>query len=211
MAGGDCAGCACRFPPPSSSGRARGHGVGADAQGRAPAIRLTEQVACWTGRFHRRVLTSTARQRMLRREHLLTRTLLVTVSLFAATSLTAVAQSGPSAITRPAWVGDGVSDTVWVLIEAALAESDKNRTKTMLKEAEAEARSSIVGREGEAGHRFALAVVLGLRTEREGGKTKIAIASDLKKELDVTLAIDPAHARARHLRGRLNAAVLRMS
>ena len=148
---------------------------------------------------------------MLRGETLLTRSLLLTLSLFATTGLTALAQSGPSAITRPAWVGDGVSDTVWVLIEAALAEPDKNRTKIMLKEAESEARSSIAGREGEAGHRFALAVVLGLRTEREGGKTKIAIAADLKKELDATLAIDPAHARARHLRGRLNAAVLRMS
>jgi hypothetical protein len=141
----------------------------------------------------------------------LTRPFLLTISLFAATSLTAVAQSGPSAISRPAWVGDGVSDTVWVLIEAALAESDKNRTKTMLKEAEAEARSAVAANEGEAGHRFALAVVLGLRTEREGGKTKIGIASDLKKELEATLAIDPVHARARHLRGRLNAAVLRMS
>ena len=118
---------------------------------------------------------------MLRREHPLTRTLLLTVSLFAAASLAAAAQSGPSAITRPAWVGDGVSDTVWVLIEAALAESDKNRTKTILKEAEAKLAPPSRSREGEAGHRFALAVILGLRTEREGGKTKIAIASDLRK------------------------------
>lgn len=131
--------------------------------------------------------------------------------LLGAIGVPAAAQNGPSAIARPAWVVDGMSDRVWVLVESALAEQDKSRTKAMLKEAEVQARSGITGHEGEAGPRFALAVVLGLRTEREGGKTKIAIASDLKKELEATLAIDPAHARARHLRGRLNAAVLRMN
>lgn len=131
--------------------------------------------------------------------------------VLGATELPAAAQSGPSATTRPAWVGDGVPDTLWVMIESALAEQDKDRTKTMLKEAEAQARSSMVGHEGETGRRFGLAVVLGLRTEREGGKTKIGIATDLKKELDATLVLDPMHARARHLRGRLNAAILRMN
>lgn len=148
---------------------------------------------------------------MLQMDILLVRTHMLAALLLGAFGAQAAAQGGPSASTRPAWVGEGVSDTVWVLIESALAETDKNRTKTMLKEAEVQARSALAGNEGQAGHRFALAVVLGLRTEREGGKTKIAIASDLKRELDATLVIDPVHARARHLRGRLNAAVLRMS
>lgn len=131
--------------------------------------------------------------------------------LLAAIGVQAAPQDGPSANARPAWVGEGVSDPVWVLIESALAESDKNRTRTMLKEAEAQARSAIAGHEGEIGPRFALALVLGLRTQHEGGKTKIAIVSDLNKALDATLAMDPGHARARHLRGRVNAGVLRMS
>jgi hypothetical protein len=132
-------------------------------------------------------------------------------SLLATICVPVAAQHGPSANVRPAWVGDDVPDAVWVLVESALTEQDKGRTKTMLKEAEAQARSSIEGHEAEAGPRFGLAVILGLRTEREGGKTKIGIASDLKKQLDEILVIDPLHARARHLRGRLNAAVLRMS
>ena len=136
---------------------------------------------------------------------------MLTAVLLGSFGAQAPMQDGPSANARPAWVGEGVSDTVWVLIESALAESDKDRTKTMLKQAEVQARSAIAGHEGNAGRRYALAVVLGLRTEREGGKTKIGLASDLNKELDATLAIDPVHARARHLRGRLNAAVLRMS
>ena len=123
----------------------------------------------------------------------------------------AAAQDGSAAGARPAWVGDDVPDSVWVLIESALTEQDKGRTKTMLKGAELEARSSITGHERDVGRLYGLAVVLGLRTEREGGKTKIGLASDLKKELDAILLLDPLHGRARHLRGRLNAAVVRMS
>jgi len=144
-------------------------------------------------------------------ETFLIKTHVLAASLFAAIVAPAAAQDGPSATARPAWVEAGVPETVWVLVESALAESDKDRTKTMLKEAEVQARSAIVGHEREVGRRYALAVVLGLRTEREGGKTKIGLASEMKTELDATLVLDPTHARARHLRGRLNAAVLRMS
>lgn len=112
---------------------------------------------------------------------------------------------------RPAWVVDGVPDSVWMAVEAAIGAKDKDKTRALLKDAEAEARSALSGHEGEVGRRFALAVVLGFRTDREGGKTKIAIASELKKELDATLALDPDHGRARHMRGRLSAGVLRMN
>jgi hypothetical protein len=124
----------------------------------------------------------------------------------------AVTQNGPVAESaRPAWVVDGVPDSVWMAVEAAIAAKDKNKTRELLKDAEVEARSAVEGHKGEVGRRFALAVVLGLRADREGGKTKIAIASELKKELDATLVLDPDHGRARHMRGRLNAGVLRMN
>ena len=60
------------------------------------------------------------------------------------------------------------------------------------------------------GRRFALAVVLGLRADREGGLTKVRAASQLNDELEGILALDPEHARARHLLGRLHAGVMRM-
>ncbi len=132
------------------------------------------------------------------------------VLVLGSIAVPAAAQHGPSETARPAWVGDDVPNAVWVLVESALVEQDKSRTKVMLKEAEVEARSALVGHESEVGARFGLAVVLGLRTEREGGKTKIGLASDLNKELDKILVIDPMHGRARHLQGRLYAAVLRM-
>ena len=48
------------------------------------------------------------------------------------------------------------------------------------------------------------------RTEVEGGRTKVAVASELHTELRSILELDPDHARARHLLGRLHAGVLRM-
>jgi hypothetical protein len=155
-------------------------------------------------------LTSIAPKRKLVLENPLNRLFMIAAVVLAATSAPAAFQDNHSAGARPAWAVDGVTDTVWMSVESALAEEDKDRTKTMLRDAEVQARSALAGNEGHAGRRFALAVVLGLRIEREGGRTKIHIASEMKKELDATLAIDPMHGRARHLRGRLNAAVLRM-
>jgi len=125
--------------------------------------------------------------------------------------LVAFTQIAPALLIRPAWVVPGVPDVVWMAIEEAIAETDKERTKELLKGAEVHARSAVAGHEGDVGRRFALAVVLGLRADREGGRTKVTIASELKKELDATLALDPEHGRARHMRGRLTAGVLRMS
>ncbi len=63
----------------------------------------------------------------------------------------------------------------------------------------------------DVGRRFALAVVLGLRADREGGKTKVKAADELHRQLVAILELDPEHARARHLLGRLNAGVCRMN
>jgi hypothetical protein len=122
------------------------------------------------------------------------------------------AQSGLEATTpeRPAWVVGDVPDTVWLLVEAAIAVEDENDGKAMLREAEALARAGTVGHEANVGRRFALAAVLGMRTDREGGRTKIRVASALNDELNAVLELDPDHAQARFLRGRLHAGVRRM-
>ena len=59
--------------------------------------------------------------------------------------------------------------------------------------------------------RFSLAVVLGLRAEYEGGRTKIRAAAGLYEELTAVLEREPEHARAQHLLGRLHAGVRRMN
>lgn len=119
--------------------------------------------------------------------------------------------AGPRGATRPAWVEGNVPDTVWLLVEASVAEPDAERSKAMLTRAEALAREAVIGHEDDVGRRFALAVVLGMRTDVEGGKTKVRVASGLYDELAEVLRLDPEHARARHLMGRLHAGVRRMN
>lgn len=117
----------------------------------------------------------------------------------------------PEPRQRPVWAVEGVPDTVWILVEAEAAATDDDHGKALLKEAEIHARSAVQEHEADVGRRFALAVVLGLRADREGGRTKVRAASQLHEELEAILATDPEHARARHLLGRLHAGVLRMN
>lgn len=114
---------------------------------------------------------------------------------------------------KPAWVVGDVPDTVWVLMEHAVAVggADEDRMKEVLKEAEGHAREAVTGHEDNVGRRFALAAVLGMRADREGGRTKVKAASALYEELDVVLELDPDHAQAHYMMGRLHAGVRRMN
>jgi hypothetical protein len=112
---------------------------------------------------------------------------------------------------RPAWVGEGVSEAVWRLADAASTTPDAEARACLLLAAEREARSDLAGAPEDVARRFALAVVLGLRADRESGRTKVRAASQLHTELEHILALEPEHARARHMLGRLHAGVMRMN
>ena len=112
---------------------------------------------------------------------------------------------------RAAWVVEGVPDSVWMLVEASSEADEEDRRKDLLKQAETHARAAIEGHANDVGRRFALAVVLGIRTDIEGGRTKVNMASELHRELEAILGLDPQHARARHMLGRLHAGVRRMN
>lgn len=101
-------------------------------------------------------------------------------------------------------------DSIWALIDASAAVDDEDRAKEILREAEARARAALAGHEDDVERRYVLAVVLGLRTNVEGGQTKVRIASALSDELDTILEMEPGHAGARHILGRLHAGVRRM-
>jgi hypothetical protein len=103
-----------------------------------------------------------------------------------------------------------VPDRVWRLADAASTVADDDERRCLLLAAEGEARAALAPDPQHVGRRFALAVVLGLRADREGGRTKVRAASQLRDELEGILALDPEHARARHLLGRLHAGVMRM-
>lgn len=126
----------------------------------------------------------------------------------------AVVPDGEAATTtleRPPWAAAGVPDTVWILAEAHAAAEEDDDAKAILRDAEELAREALEGYEGDIGRRFALAVILGMRADLEGGRTKVRAASEMNVQLDSILELDPEHARARHLLGRLHAGVRRMN
>jgi hypothetical protein len=132
-------------------------------------------------------------------------------AFLAASGVEAQSASDAGIGEKPAWVVGDVPDTVWILMEAAVASDDEDRMKEMLREAEGHARVAIEGYEDSVGRRFALAAVLGMRADREGGRTKVRAASALHDELGVVLELDPDHSRARYMMGRLHAGVRRMN
>jgi len=111
---------------------------------------------------------------------------------------------------RPSWVEPGMPREVWWLVEASTEAHEDDLSKCLLEAAEAEARRALEAEGDEVSRRFALAVVLGLRADRNGGRTKVRAASALHVELNRVLELDPDHARARHILGRLHAGVMRM-
>ena len=144
---------------------------------------------------------------------------IITVAAIAALGTGGAELSGQSTdrdaetgrMARPAWVVGDVPDTVWVLMENAVATSDEGEMKALLAEAESQARSAVVGNEENVGRRFALAAVLGMRADREGARSKVKAAAALHDELNVVLALDPEHAQAHYMMGRLHAGVRRMN
>lgn len=111
---------------------------------------------------------------------------------------------------RPAWVSDDIPEEVWQRVEAAVTAADEERQE-LLVEAEHHARTRLAEHPESVDRRFTLAVVLGMRADREGGRTKIRAASALHDELSAILEERPDHARARYLLGRLHAGVRRMN
>jgi hypothetical protein len=122
----------------------------------------------------------------------------------------AVVSAGAQDQRRPSWATASVADTVITLVERANDTNDGDIRKELLIEAERQARASIESGD-DVGRRYALAVVLGLRANAEGGRSKVQAAAALHEELEAILAVEPDHPGARHLVGRLHAGIRRMS
>ena len=114
-------------------------------------------------------------------------------------------------LSPPPWVEPGMAQSVWRLAEAAAAAEDKDLRKCLLLEAEEDARLALSEDETATPRRFALAAVLGMRANAEGGRTKVRAAAELNEQLRAILDVEPEHARARHMLGRLHAGVRRMN
>lgn len=101
---------------------------------------------------------------------------------------------------------DPVVDAVREVLALSDREEARARLLTWVDTLEQAARS----RPDDPGAQFRLAVALGARAELEGGVKRVGVAKELESQLDVVLALEPAHPGALHLRGRLHAAVLRL-
>jgi tetratricopeptide (TPR) repeat protein len=76
--------------------------------------------------------------------------------------------------------------------------------KQLIASAELHARAAIsVAPDSAAGHEW-LAVVLGRKALHEGPKARLAMAREIKTEVDRALELNPSSARAWHVRGRWN-------
>ena len=116
-----------------------------------------------------------------------------------------------AAVTPPAWVEPGMESSVWRLAEASATVEGDDLRKCLLREAEADARGALAEDETSIPARLALAVILGMRADAEGGRTSVHAASELYEQLGKILEMEPDHARARHMLGRLHAGVRRMN
>ncbi len=134
---------------------------------------------------------------------------LVLIPLWSALSAQETVPISPD--ERPTWVVDGVPDSVWMLVEVSWTLDDEDRRKELLKQAETHARLASEDHSDDVGRRFALAVVLASRADIEGGRTQVRTAAEVHRELETILELDPQHARAHHLLGRLYAGVRRTS
>ena len=129
------------------------------------------------------------------------------ITLFTAIALV----TGGAEPQRPDWAAESVPDTVWVLVERANADPGGEAHNQLLREAQVHAVAAVAEREQDVGRRYALAVVLGLRANSEGGQDKVRAAAALSAELETILAAEPSHVGARHMLGRLHAGVRRMN
>jgi hypothetical protein len=93
----------------------------------------------------------------------------------------------------------------------ALADPSRERAGGVLAALHHELAARVAARPDDPEARYELALAIGARTEVEGGRTKLQLAGALHEELVRVLALDPAHAGAQHLLGRLHAGVMRMN
>lgn len=91
-----------------------------------------------------------------------------------------------------------------------VTDADPERRKGWLMLAEEAARDAVGVDSLSAGAQYWLAASLGLRADVEGGRTKIALAREAYEVAKRTLELDPDHAGAHHIVGRLHSGAKRL-
>ena len=108
----------------------------------------------------------------------------------------------------------GYEETLNLTIESldrGRAEPEKDDRKCFLRMAEALARHLVVEDPADPEARYWYAAAMGLRAAEEGGRTQVALAKNAHEQALITLTIEPDHAGAKHVLGRIHAGVMRLS
>jgi hypothetical protein len=94
---------------------------------------------------------------------------------------------------------------------SALRGVDGPPPSEVVDELEAEARDGAAASPQDADAQYALAAILGVRTDLAEGRARLALAEELLGQVRRVLEIEPSHPGAHHILGRLGAGVMRMS
>lgn len=92
----------------------------------------------------------------------------------------------------------------------AARQMDDDGARRVLAELHDSLSLELQARPEDVGLRYLTGVVAGSRADVEGGRSAIALAQEMARHVEAILEIEPDHAGAHHLLGRLHAAVLRM-
>ncbi len=102
-------------------------------------------------------------------------------------------------------------DSLQFAIDAGRALDDRDARKCWYEVAERIARLEAQEAPQDPEAQYRLALALGLRADEEGGRTRVGIADELYRQLQVVLEMEPDHPEAQHIFGRLHAGVMRMN
>lgn len=135
--------------------------------------------------------------------------LLASVLLVGAQSAQAQTESAP-----PAAVTFDVRDSrrrVEDLVLLGLQAPDEDSAKVVFQESVRVARDLVAHAPEDPDAHYALSVALGYHLEHQGLRRKFGIAAEVRAEAEQALALDPDHAGAHHVMGRLHAGAMRLN
>ncbi len=97
------------------------------------------------------------------------------------------------------------------LVLRGLTAGDREEAVALFREAVARARAGVERAPSDAEAHYLLAVALGYHLEHQGLRRKFALAAEVRSEAEWALQLDPDHAGAHHVMGRLHAGAMRLN
>jgi uncharacterized protein (TIRG00374 family) len=117
---------------------------------------------------------------------------------------------GAAAVSAQTDAGSDAPSVEAVVLQGMLA-VDRDAADAAYAQAVALARSEVARAPDDADAHYWLAVALGEHLHHQGLRTKFRMAGEVRAEAERALELDPGHAGAHHVLGRLNAGAMRLN